>query len=64
MDKIRIVKGETLEGLFWIIVFQYGKAEFRCQYIEKWIDVELGAFFEQNANNLTLGEIEEILEGN
>ncbi len=62
MNDIRIARGETLEGLFWIVVYQYGKAEFRCQHITKWIDRELGEFFEVNANSMTLQEIEQVLE--
>ena len=62
MDDIRIARGETLEGLFWIVVYQYGKAELRCQHIETWIDKDLGEFFEANADKMTLQEIEQVLK--
>lgn len=61
-NEIHIVKGKTTEGLFWIIVYQYGKAEFRYQDIEIWISEDLGIFLEENVKDLTLEEIRSVLK--
>lgn len=61
-QEIQIVHGFNVEGLFWIVVFQYGKAEFRCQEIVCWLDTELGQFFVSNAENMAFHEMKFIIE--
>lgn len=56
-QNIRIVRGKNIEGLHYIFVFQYGKAEFRCQNIVVWLDEDVANELKEYVDSLTVEEI-------
>ncbi len=60
-QNIKIIHGKNVEGLHYIFVFQYGKAEFRCQNIAVWLDENVANELKEYVSSLTLEEIIKVI---
>ncbi len=58
---IRIVSGKNIEGLHYIFVFQYGKAEFCCQNITVWLEEDVADELKEYISSLTFEEIAKVI---
>ncbi len=57
----KIFAGENIEGIPYILIYQYGLVEFKCQTICLWIDLDTAEMIRSSVEVLTYQEIYDII---